>query len=242
MSFFDWLPFDLDFLESKSDYLTNDDDLVNAVNYVYGVMCWNSERQTINKCSVDRDRIWGIVLGYIKFFVDNEDQKLKYYYDEYSDRFDAYRVNLVDAITSLQIINPDNSFTNKVLSTLYWGIKRGRVNRYILKPREVLKFKDPEFPKKSNIITLLSKALESIVNLLKSAIDAASEIIKTVGSTVKTTANLASYTLRALPYVALAVGGGYCYFQYKKLKLLNVDILNKTAILKTIKGEKNVTK
>ncbi len=165
-----------------------------------------------------------ILWCYIHYFTTHpEGDKAKYYYDEYSDRSDSYRKALVEKIA--QMASTSYDFTNKVLSYMYWGIKRDKLKPYILKPRQADKFKDADYWYSGAfggiikftraLCDAMAKVLEKIGYLLTVLIDAAGNLIEGAGNTAEQVGNILKY----LPWIlgdGVAVFAGVQVWSIKK--------------------------
>ena len=208
----------LDTIQGKFSFLVNDEDVAEAANNCYAALCWNKEQSSTWGCSYNFSDVGHVIWAYINYFVSNPDKNAKYYYDEASDRSDPYRRELVERIA--MTVSKSAEFTNQVLSYLYWGIKRGKVAKGILRPREVEKFQNPDYWY-SGVIGGLFKITTAMYNF-------ASEVLKKVGYVISQTTQgmtdlleTVGKTMTYLPYIigAAAVGFvGFKIYSFKKSK------------------------
>jgi hypothetical protein len=109
---------------------TTDDFYERAVRNCYSALCHNSEGSGTFGCSLNIDDVGQVLIAYISLYTKPEifsiDAKYvssggKYYgyYDEYNDRFDAYRIGLVQTLAAGTGKSVD--FVNSVLSYCYWN-------------------------------------------------------------------------------------------------------------------------
>jgi hypothetical protein len=220
-----------DAIQGKLSFLVNDEEVAEAANNCYAALCYNRGFGVV-RCPLKLEHIGHIIWGYINYFITNPDQNAKYYFDEARDRSDPYRKALVERIG--QTVSRDAEFTNEVLSYLYWGIKRGKVAKGILRPREVAKFHNSDYwykgvwgglfkitveltrfaeqilKKLGYVISKSSQAVADVVETVGNVVAAAGNVVKTVGNVVTNT--------KYLPYILGAAAAGFVGFQVYKFK------------------------
>jgi hypothetical protein len=116
-----------------------------------------------------------------------------------------------------EVVYINAEFTNEVLSYLYWGIKRGKVAKGILRPREVAKFHNSDYWYKGvwgglfKINVELTRFAEQILKKL-------GYVISQVSQTVADLMDLGGNFLKYLPYILGAAAAGFVGFQVYKFK------------------------
>jgi hypothetical protein len=186
----------LDAVQGKFSFLVNDDEIAEAANNCYAALCHNQQNKSAWGCSLKLSDVGHIIWAYINYFVTNPDQNAKYYFDEANDRSDSYRKKLVERIG--QTVSKDADFTNSVLSYLYWGIKRGKVAKGILRPREVAKFKNPDYWYKGVLGGLFKISVE--------VVRFAEQVLKSAGYVVSSTTQLVADALHTVGNLGRGIG------------------------------------
>ena len=86
-------------LENIIPFGYTDADLKEALTNCYEAICYNKYKSRKLACPLKLDDVGAVIISYIAYFTMEENQDKKYYYDEYSDRKDGYRKQLVGLIT-----------------------------------------------------------------------------------------------------------------------------------------------
>jgi hypothetical protein len=194
-----------------------DNDLKEALNNCYDALCHNKYQSGKLACPLKLDDVGAVIISYIAYFSMDENEGAKYYFDEYSDRKDPYRVGLIALITKgSQQINKSitDEFVNDVLSYLYWAIKRGKCPKVILRPKDEPKFKEKNWyinePYRSiismnegiynamiKVFQLSKKAVKVVINGVDMVLDLTSNALDGVNSGLKASV----WCLKNLPYI-----------------------------------------
>jgi hypothetical protein len=205
----------LDAVQGKLSFLVNDDDVAEAANNCYAALCYNKDQSSSWSCSYNFSDVGHVIWAYINYFVTNPDKNAKYYYDEVRDRSDPYRKALVERIA--MTINKSPEFTNQVLSYLYWNVRRGKVAKGILRPREVAKFQNPDYWYSGvigglfNITTAMfeyaEKVLKKYAYVISQTTQGVTDLLDTVGK-----------TMTYLPYIIGIAAVGFVGFKVYTFK------------------------
>ena len=170
-------------------------------------------------CPLKLSDVGHIIWAYINYFITLPDQNAKYYFDEARDRSDPYRKKLVERIG--QTVNKDPEFTNEVLSYLYWATKDGRIPKGILRPREVPKFRDPDYWYKGVLGGLFKISVETTrfaEQVLKSSGHIISQTKQTVADIVDTAGKLVRGVGSNIGLILGVAAVGFVGFQVWKFK------------------------
>ena len=211
-----------DAIQGKLSFLVNDDDVAEAANNCYAAICYNKDGSSSWSCSYTFSDVGYVIWAYINYFVTNPDKTAKYYYDESNDRSDPYRKALVERIA--QTVSKSPEFTNQVLSYLYWGIKRDKVAKGILRPREVAKFQNPDYWYKGVMGGLFKITVEMhnfAAAVLKQTGYIVSNVTQTVADVMETVGNIVggvSKGIKYLPYILGVAAVGFVGFQVYSFK------------------------
>ena len=205
---------------------------VQSVTNCYKALCHNQEQSGILNCSLNIDDVGQVIIAYIGIFTKPENAGLKYYYDEYSDRYDPYRSQLITTISSS--IGYTDNFVNSVLSYLYWGIKRSVVPKAILRPRGIDRFKSSDWYIKEPFKSLFSIRQQTI-DFLKSSVSLVSKAIETGLDAISKTTTTAYWFLSNLPYImvggAVLLVGGQLYYRHQSGKFYGEDLLKSKLLI-----------
>ena len=214
----------LDVFTGFSSYLVNDSDIAEAVNNAYSAICYNKDKSSGWTCKYNISDVGYVIWAYINYFTTNPDRNAKYYFDEVSDRNDPYRKELVIRIS--QTINQNPEFTNEVLSYLYWGIKRNKVAKGILEPREVQKFHDPDYWY-NGIFGGLFKITTEMYRFAEKVLKDIGYVISEAAKGMDKLFDIAGKAMNYLPYI-VGIGAvgfvGFQIYKYKKVAICHFFI------------------
>ena len=127
-------------LETVIPFGFTDAEFKEALNNCYTALCHNKYQKGKLGCPIKLDDVGAVIIAYIAYFTMETNKDAKYYFDEYSDRKDPYRLGLVGLISKgVKEYNKSISedFTNDVLSYLYWAMKRGKCPKSILRQSKI---------------------------------------------------------------------------------------------------------
>ncbi|MDR0927438.1 MAG: hypothetical protein LBO69_06690 [Ignavibacteria bacterium] len=206
----------------------SDDEYFQAVENCYSALCWNKYGSGWAGCPYESNDVGRVITAYVFYFTTHpEPDHCKYYYDEFSDRSDPYRKQLVSIIAQMASVDKSLSpaFVNDVLSYLYWGEKRGKVAYGILKPLQCQRFKDVYWYR-NGIWKVTLQITEAVISFFKKVLDAVGHIIIATGNLVNGVANGAADLLNVtgsafsyLPYIlccGVALVAGFEVYHYRK--------------------------
>ncbi|MDR0927330.1 MAG: hypothetical protein LBO69_06140 [Ignavibacteria bacterium] len=198
-------------LRGWADYIfsVSDADYYQATSNAYSALCWNKYGNGWLNCPFNIMDVGRVITAYIYYFTsENAPQNAKYYYDEYSDRSDPYRKQLVANISKMASSEKllDEKFVNDVLSYLYWAEKRGKCAKGILKPLQVEKFKQKDW--------YLNGIWKSIYKIDAAIIKLFDSVLKTIETAVDTTANVVNGVVGGVAGVLNVTGNAISYLPY----------------------------
>ncbi len=206
----------------KLNHLVLDEDIAIAIENCFTACLYNEKTHHLFKDSNSAQAVANVIWAYITYYVEapEEHKNLKYYYDEFADRHDPWRAKLVQNIADIAQDTPER--TNAILSYLYWAIKRKKVSKDILRPRESKRFYKKDWWYNDSIFYHVYKFTQdmynTLTNLIKKVGYAALDIVEGVAEGAKNLGNVSFNLLKYAPYILLVGGGGYFYLQYKNNK------------------------
>jgi hypothetical protein len=244
---------------SKGDFVDN--DLRDAISFIKVELCTgkyapkgiyiaSEKRVVMDKCLMDSEIISSILLTYIACFSLSEHESVRYYYDEWSDRLDAYREGLLKSLTSG--VNVHNSSitseqVNDVLSSLYWGVKNGHLSVHLLCPKGVSKFKSSRWYIKepfNTIFSITESVYNSIVKVLQILVKGVEVVIAGIDTVLDLTGGVLKGTLcivKNLPYIltggVLLFSGVQIYGKRKNGRFYGEDTARRVIRSKTGVGD-----
>ena len=229
-----------------------DSEFKSALVNCYDGLCSNKYNSGRLMCPLNLDDVGAVILSYIAYFTMSEHLKSKYYYDEYSDRKDPYRIGLVGIISrgAREYNNKiTDEFTNDVLSYLYWLMKDGRCPKSILRPKNEERFKDLNWYIKQpyrSIVAINERIYNLMINVFKTGAKAVEVVLDGVNSVIdltssaldiaRNTASGASFLIKNLPYI---LTGGIVLFSGVQIygKRKNGKFYGEDTAIKVIKNK-----
>ena len=180
-----------------------DGDLKEALLNCYEALCYNKEQSGKLFCSLKLDDVGAVIISYISFFTMAENKEKKYYYDEWTDRKDAYRKSLISLLTQgSQEYNKNITaeFVNEVLSYLYWSMKRNKCPKLILRPKDESRFRARNWYINEPYRSIISMS-ERIYNAMQKVFKTSIKLVENAVDGVSETLDISLFLLRNLPYI-----------------------------------------
>ena len=213
-----------------------DVDLKLSLTNCYKALCNNKYDRGILSCPLKLDDVGAVIISYIAFFVMEENKDRKYYYDEYSDRKDPYRHQLLLIITQgSQAYNKaiTEEFVNEVLSYLYWSMKRKKCPKIILRPRGEGKFREKNWYIKEPYRSIVL-VTDFIYNAMLKVFAVGIKLLDVVLDTINNSIDWSLFLIRNLPYIltggVVLFAGVQIYGLKKNGRLYGVDILDRRLL------------
>jgi hypothetical protein len=205
-------------LEAIIPFGFTDAEFKTALNNCYIGLCYNKYQKGKLRCPLKLDDVGVVIIAYIAYFTMEKNKDAKYYFDEYSDRKDPYRLGLVGLLSKgVREYNKNISdeFVNDVLSYLYWAMKKGKCPKSILRPKDEERFKIKNWYIKEpyrTVVSIRESTYNAIVKVFELAAKAVKVVIDGVEKTIDLASNLldgASAVINNLPYI---ISGGIVLF------------------------------